>query len=118
MSLKAFCREEKITLGTVQGIGATNDAEVGLFETKSKNYLSHHFTGDFEITSLLGNITTFKGEIYLHLHATLCGKDHHAYGGHLNSATVSATFEAVIEKTEGVIEREFNDEIGLNLLKI
>ena len=39
-----------------------------------------------------------------------------AYGGHLNSAVISGTGEIVIEEIGGKIEREFNEEVGLNLL--
>jgi len=39
------------------------------------------------------------------------------FGGHLNEAVVSATCEVIIEKIEGSIEREFDKETGLNLLK-
>ena len=36
----------------------------------------------------------------------------------MNSAVVSATFEAIIDVMDGEIDREFSDEIGLNLYKI
>ena len=41
---------------------------------------------------------------------------YNAYGGHLNSAIISETDEIVIEEIGGKIEREFNEEVGLNLL--
>ena len=117
-TLIKFCQEQKITLGTISGIGATNQAIIGLFKTDQKEYISQEFTGDYEITSLLGNISQKNGEVYPHLHATLADANNIGYGGHLTSAVVSATFEAVLQKINGQIDRQFDKEIGLNLLKI
>ena len=41
---------------------------------------------------------------------------YNAYGGHLNSAVISGTGEIVIEEIEDIIERKFNEDVGLNLL--
>lgn len=116
-TLKNFCENEKITLGWVKGIGAVNKAKIGLFETSIKTYHSIELDGDYEITSLLGNISTMNGETYLHLHINLSDKEYKTYGGHLNSAVISATGELILETIEGTVDREFNKEIGLNLYK-
>ncbi|MFH1904010.1 MAG: PPC domain-containing DNA-binding protein [bacterium] len=116
--LKQFCRKNDIKLGTVSGIGATNKAVIGLFSVETKKYHSKELVGNHEITSLYGNISTMNGEIYLHIHVNLCNSKHNSFGGHLNSAIVSATFEAVIDIIEGEIDRKFSDEIGLNLYEI
>ena len=115
-TLKQFCKENKIKLGTISGIGATNRVTIGLFEIKSKQYHSQELIGDYEITNLSGNISTMNDEIYLHLHISLADSKYNAYGGHLNSAVISGTGEIVIEEIEDIIEREFNEEAGLNLL--
>ena len=116
-TLRKFCAEQKIALGTVTGIGATDRAVIGLFDTQEKKYYSSEISGDREISPLLGNISTMDGKPYLHIHANLCDKSHQCLGGHLNSAVVSATFEAVIEKFEGKADRYFDKEIGLNLYR-
>jgi len=116
--LKQFCRNNDIKLGTVSGIGATNKAVVGLFDVETKRYHSKELVGNHEIASLYGNISTMNGEIYLHIHVNLCNSKHNSFGGHLNSAIVSATFEAVIDIIDGEIDRKFSDEIGLNLYEI
>lgn len=116
-SLKTLCKENNIRLGTVSGIGAVNKVVVGLFETATKQYHSEEVTGDMEIVSLMGNISEMDGEVYLHLHATLTDHTHKAFGGHLNLAIISATGEIVIDVIEGSVDRQFSDEIGLNLLK-
>lgn len=116
--LNKLCRNNSIKLGTISGIGSTNKPTIGLFETKTKKYHSKELTGDYEISSLTGNISTMDGEIYLHIHINLCDSNYNSYGGHLNSAIVSGTYEGVIEIIDGEIEREFSEEIGLNIYKI
>jgi len=115
-SLKRCCRENNINLGIVSGIGAANDIVVGLFDPEKKKYYSKRLTGNFEITTLQGNISEMDGEPYLHLHITLGDEKHNSYGGHLTSAVVSATFEGVIELLDGRIGRKLDENIGLNLM--
>lgn len=116
-SIKTLCQEEGIKLGTISGIGATNKATIGLFKTSTKEYHSKELTGDMEITSLLGNISQMNGEVYLHIHINLADEDNNVFGGHLTSAVISATGEIIIDVIEGIVDRKFNEEIGLNLFK-
>ena len=106
-----------IRLGSVTGIGAVDRAVIGLFETAKKKYHSREITGDMEITSLVGNISSQDGEVYLHLHITLADSSLRAVGGHLNKAVISATGEIIIDTMEGQVDRKFCAEVGLNLLE-
>lgn len=117
-TLKKFCKENKITLGSVTGIGATNKLKIGLYDVDKKQYFSQELLGNYEIAPLYGNISTMKGEIYLHLHINVCDSEQRSFGGHLNSAVVSATFEGIIEQIDGEIDRKLDEEIGLNLIKV
>ena len=117
-SLKELCRKENIQLGMITGLGAVGDVEIGYFETETKKYHSKKITGDLEILNLNGNITMMNKEVYLHLHITIANEELQAFGGHLNSAHISATGEIIIDVMEGHVDREFNDDIGLNLLTL
>ncbi|MCX6664616.1 MAG: DNA-binding protein [Euryarchaeota archaeon] len=117
-TLQQLCTSLGIKLGTIQGIGATNKATVGLLDVKTKQYHSKELTGDHEITCLLGNITTMQKKTYLHLHITFCNEKNQAVGGHLTSAVVSATFEGVIDVLKGEINREYDETIGINRMKL
>ena len=116
-TLKKFCEKNEIKLGLITGIGAANKITVGLFETKTKKYHSKEFVGDYELAPLIGNVSTKDGEVYLHLHVNLSDSEHKSFGGHLNSAVVSATCEVIIDSINGTVDRSFSDEIGLNLYK-
>lgn len=117
-SLEQICQKLDIKLGTITGIGATNKATIGLFDVAIKKYQSVELIGDHEIAPLYGNVSLMDEKIYLHLHVNLCNSEHKSFGGHLNSATVSATFEGVINVINGRIERTFDNKIGLNLLNL
>lgn len=114
-TLKTFCLNNNIKLGTIYGLGATNQVKVGLFDPETKKYTSKEFSENFEISPLCGNISTMNGEVYLHCHINLCDQNHHSFGGHLNSAIVSVTVEIIIDAIDGKVDRKFNEEIGLNL---
>lgn len=116
-TLKNFCSNQQIKLGQVNGIGAVNKVTTGLFDIDAKEYHSADLTGNFEITNLTGNVSTMNEETYLHLHINVADAEHKTYGGHLNSATISATGEIIIDVIDGEVGREFSEDIGLNLFK-
>lgn len=115
--LTKLCTEQKIKLGSITGIGAASKVKLGLFDVKKKEYHAQELSGDFEIAPLVGNITTVDGKPYLHLHINIGDKNQKSFSGHLNSAVISATFEAVLDVIDGSVDRKFDDETGLNLIK-
>ncbi len=116
-SLKSICQKEDIKLASVSAIGAVNDITVGVFNPDTKQYKSNRFTGNFEIVSLSGTVTTMKGIPYIHLHMSVGDGNGKVFGGHLNEAKISATCEMVITLIDGEVDREYSEEIGLNLFK-
>ena len=115
-ALEKFCEESGVELALVFGIGAMDHAVVGLFDVESKEFHKKTLTGPHEITSVLGNITVKDGKTYLHLHVNLADSNHNVFGGHLVSARISATFEAVVLVLDGKVTRKFDAGLGLNLL--
>lgn len=116
--VKEVALKEKITLASISALGAVNDVTVGVFNTDSKEYKANCFKGAFEIVSLTGTISIMNDEFYSHLHMSVGDEKGLVYGGHLNKAIVSATCEMVIQVINGKVDRYFDEEVGLNLLKL
>jgi len=117
-SLKAVCKEQQIKAGSLLGIGAVGKITIGLLNTNTKQYHSRELTGDHELASIVGNITTKNGEPYLHLHANVCNADQTSFGGHVSAAVVSVTCEIVIDIIDGSIERTYDSDSGTNLFEL
>ena len=116
--IKELCKIEKISLGSVVGIGATEETEIGIFNIATKQYFSKTITGLYEISNLTGNISKMNGETYLHLHITIGDvKKNEVYAGHLNRAVVGATSEIVVTIIDGEVDRQKEENLGLNLFK-
>ncbi|MEK7479575.1 MAG: PPC domain-containing DNA-binding protein [Patescibacteria group bacterium] len=114
-----LCEKENIKAGSIQAIGATNRVELLWYDADKKEYSSKVFEEEnYEITSFSGNISRKDGKPYLHCHIALGNRDFVAYSGHCKSAIVSGAFEAVVEVLDAEIGREFDETIGLNLLKL
>ena len=115
--VKIVAEKESIKLASIQALGAINHFTVGVFKTDEKKYLANEFDGSFEIVSLTGTINTMNGEFYCHLHLSAGNEKGEVFGGHLNSATVSATCEMIIQIINGSVDRRFDEQIGLNLFE-
>lgn len=115
--IKEIALSENIKLANINALGATNDFTVGVFKTEEKKYYANEFKGDFEIVSLAGTINTMNDEFYTHIHMSAGNDKGEVFGGHLNRAIVSATCEMVINIIDGKVDRGFDEEIGLNLMK-
>ena len=101
-------------LGTLSGIGAIENATIGVFNVQTKVYTTTEITSEHEITNLSGTVSTLQGTTYLHLHVSLANPT--PIGGHLNRALISATFEGVIDIIEGALDRKKDEFTGLNVL--
>lgn len=117
-SVKDVCARRKITAAHISGIGALKKAVVGVFNMETKVYKSNEYNEFTELTNLCGNASLMNGETYIHLHATLADEEGHAFGGHLNEGIVGATAEIFITVLDGVIDRVYCDETGLNVFDI
>jgi len=113
-ALTDFSTDQKITAGTIYGLGAINKVTLRFFNPVTKKYVDKTFQEQMEITNLTGNISTMDGKTYLHLHITVGRSDYTALAGHLLSATLNGAGEFVVEKFGGKVERTFNPEVGLN----
>ena len=109
--------KENITLAHVSALGAVKEFTIGVFKTDTKQYIANDFIGCYEIVSLTGTINTMNGEFYTHLHMCVGDEKGNAFGGHLNSATVSATCEMILRLIDGTVDRKKDPETGLNLFR-
>ena len=112
--LKQVALKENIKLAQVSALGATDDFEVGVFDTKEKVFCPNHFQGDYEIVSLTGTINTMNGEYYAHVHMSAGGMDGRVVGGHLKWAKISVTCEMVVTVIDGVVDRVFDEQLQFN----
>ena len=94
------------------------EVTLGVFNRENFAYEKQTYTGDMEIASCVGNISTMEGKNYLHIHMVVGNvTDGICHAGHLNRAVVSLTGEFILPKIEGTVEREYSPDVGLNLFK-
>ena len=114
-SLLDVAKINNVDFGWINGIGAIVDPELGYYDIENKEYIKKIIKGEFELTSLVGNIT-FNGDIpFIHSHISFSDLDFKAYGGHLFDCRVAAAGEFIIFKGPNRVYREYNNEIGLNV---
>ena len=116
-ALAAFCQEQGILAGEVHGIGAVNKATLRFLNPVTKKYVDKTFEEQMEASSLVGHISEKDGKVYLHVHANFGRADYTVVGGHLLSATLNGACELVVTRFHCKIDRQFDDETGLNLYK-
>lgn len=112
--LLEVAEKEGVTLASVAGIGATDDLNVGVFDLDAGEYKRLHYTGNHEINSLVGNLTTKDGKPYLHLHITCTNVNGKVVGGHLFDARISLTAEIFVHKLKGSVNRKYDETLGIN----
>ena len=114
-SIHTVIDEANIKFGWINGIGAVEDITLGSYSAEIKNYIKKEFKGEFELTSLVGNISTKNGNPFVHIHINVSDEECNAYGGHLFSGTITATGELIIFLSDSVVNRKESSNIGLYL---
>ena len=117
-STQRIATAENVKLASINGIGACSKIEMGYIDLSIKEYVFKTFEGNLEILQATGNITLKDGEPFPHIHISVANSECQAFGGHLNEATISATFEGVMQIIDHEIHREFNEDLGLALMNV
>mgnify|MGYP001306057765 CR=1 FL=1 len=117
-STQRIATAENVRLASINGIGACSKIEMGYIDLNIKEYIFKTFEGNLEILQATGNITLKDGEPFPHIHISVANNECKAFGGHLNEATISATFEGVMQIIDHEIHREFNEDLGLALMNV
>ena len=99
----------------LNGIGALENPEIGYYSLEDKTYHHKLFKGEYELTSLIGNITMKEGKPFSHTHITFSDTDYKVFGGHMFDAKITAAGEFIMQLGSENINREINLGIGLPL---
>jgi len=114
-SLADFAAEHVIGAGTILGIGALENVILGYYELATKTYHRKEFSGEYELVNLTGNFSLVDGHPFPHCHVTLGGVNYETIGGHLFQGRVAITCELTVIPFPVTIQRQHDDEVGLNL---
>jgi len=112
-----FCQAKKIKAGFFIALGAASQVVLAYYHLDKKEYQDKKIDEDLEIVSLSGNVVEMDKKIIIHSHGVFSDSQMRTYGGHLNKLVVSGTGEVLLEVFKGKIERQYSQEIGLNLMK-
>ena len=113
--LEIFAENKSIGCAWVNGIGAIENPEVGFYSLKDKIYNKKIFFGEFELISLVGNITIKDDKPFSHTHITFSNTKFEVLGGHLFDAKVSVAGEFVLIPFDRPLNRKMNIDMGLPL---
>ena len=102
-----------LKFGWINGLGAIMNPELGYYDLKNKEYIKKTIIGEFELTSLVGNLTLKEGDLFVHSHITFSDINFNAYGGHLFDSKIAVAGEFLIFRSPTEINRKYDDEIGL-----
>ncbi len=117
-ALEEFAEKNSLSCGTLNGIGALKNSELGFYHLDTKTYDRKLFPDEAELLSLAGNLSLLDGKPFFHIHTVLGGPDFKTYGGHLFNADVAVTAEIIFRPLDLQVERTLDDDIGLSLLNM
>lgn len=114
-SLERACLEWGIESGSLAGIGGLCEVELGYW--RSPDYQRQTLTGNWELISLLGNISCYEGRPFAHLHVSLADENLQVRGGHFFEGRVTATAEIFVRRTSKIV-REWDAPLGAALWQL
>ena len=113
-SLTEISVKENISNAWINGIGAIDSVEVGYMDVVNKKYQKRNFNDNYELISLIGNISIKDGVPFVHTHITFSDTEYKVFGGHLFDANITATGEIILTVADSKIDRQFNENVGIH----
>jgi hypothetical protein len=105
-ALRQFAQKVGLKSAFYQGIGTLSQVELAFFCTDMLGYDRSFFDDDYELISLMGNLSSHDGVIVPHTHVSLGTRDFQTISGHLVRGVVSVTAEIVVTTIDLVLTRK------------
>ena len=116
--LTQFCKDHRITNGQISGIGAIKEIELGTYDLKNQEYITHKIHDIWELTSYQANIQLKDEEPFIHAHINISDNDLTVKGGHLFEAKVAVVGEFILTNINSNGKRLLNPNIGLACMNL
>lgn len=116
-SLAKYCQKKHIHAGFFTALGACEKVTVAYYDLEEKKYLDRTTSKDLEIIGITGNVSQMNRKYVIHAHGSFAGQNYNVFGGHIKELLVSATCEVHLSILKGSLQRKFDKNTGLNLLK-
>ena len=116
--LLEVAQQENLTSGWINGLGAISSIEIGYWDIEKKIYEKQKFNNDYELLSLIGNVSLVDNKPFVHTHISFSDTSFKVFGGHLFDAEVIAAAEFCIFTSNYHLHRKLNCDIGLSLWDI
>ncbi len=113
-----FASEKRLGGSHFTAIGAFSGALLGYFDRNRKDYTKIPIDEQTEVLSLVGDIAFEKDKPKVHAHVVLGKSDGTAHGGHILEAHVWPTLEVIVSEMPRHLQRFYDAETGLALIKV
>jgi predicted DNA-binding protein with PD1-like motif len=115
--MQRFAEENRLSASSFTAIGAFRELVLGYFDWEKKDYRKIPIREQVEVLSLIGDIALDKGKPKVHAHVVVGKSDGTAHGGHILEAHVRPTLEVILTETPKHLEKQYDAESGLALIK-
>jgi uncharacterized protein len=115
--LNDFAVGNGIGAAQLSAIGAFSDVVLGYFDWEKKEYTRIPVREQVEVLSLLGDVALDADEPKVHAHVVVGRSDGTTLGGHLLEAHVRPTLEVILVESPGHLQKQFDRESGLALIR-
>jgi predicted DNA-binding protein with PD1-like motif len=117
--LVEFAKEQRLSGSHFTAIGAFSDVTLAYFDWQTKQYKKIPVREQVEVLSLVGDVALKEnGEPEVHAHVVIGRSDGTAWGGHLMEAHVRPTLEVILVESPNHLQRKFDKESGLALIRV
>lgn len=118
-TLKRFATEQKLAGSSFKAIGALSFVKLGWFNWKTKKYeVAVELDEQVELLSLIGDVALKDHEPQVHAHVVVGRSDGTARGGHLLQARVRPTCELILTENPVNMQKEFDKDSGIALIRL
>jgi predicted DNA-binding protein with PD1-like motif len=117
-TLVPWLKNRRISYAAVTGLGAIGSASLRFYRPEIKGYEDHRFDEQFEVVSLVGNVTLREGEPFIHAHATLARRDLSMIGGHVDELIAQPLLEVWLAPEDATVYRTLDESCGLYVMQL